>query len=238
MMQAIISDIHANLEALEAVLQDISNQGAKEIYCLGDILGFGPNPCECVDALLGCSVTLQSDNDLIILSENENPILNHKLQTHNEWTRKQLEREDPSSKQSQQRMKFLKRLQPVHQEVGFFFVHGSPRRLLNAYIFPEDIYMTEKMANIFSSFERSCIHGKSHVSGIITEELVYHSPQEINNTWKLTGTKSLCNVGSVGQPRDGDARACYVLLDGDTIYYRRVDYDHEKTARKMKDLFD
>ncbi len=78
--------------------------------------------------------------------------------------------------------------------------------------------------------------GHTHVPGIFTESLEFLSPDEIDFVYKLDSQKTLCNVGSVGQPRDGDWRACYVLLDGTTIRYRRVEYDLETTIRKIRDI--
>ncbi len=78
--------------------------------------------------------------------------------------------------------------------------------------------------------------GHTHVPGIFTESLEFFSPDEIDFEYKLDGRKTLCNVGSVGQPRDGDWRACYVLLDGMTIRYRRIEYDVETTVAKIREV--
>ena len=94
------------------------------------------------------------------------------------------------------------------------------------------------MERIFALVERYCFQGHTHVPGIFTENLQFHSPDEIDYQYRLDGRKTLCNVGSVGQPRDGDLRACYVLLDDDVIRYRRVEYDIDSTVRKIYEIPD
>ena len=99
------------------------------------------------------------------------------------------------------------------------------------------------MDRIFALVEHYCFQGHTHVPGIFTEALPgemfqFHAPDEIDHVHKLDARKTLCNVGSVGQPRDGNWRACYVLLDGETIKYRRVDYDIDTTVKKIYAIAD
>src|SRR5262249_13744995 len=115
---------------------------------------------------------------------------------------------------------------------------GSPRNPLNEYIFPEDIYNQRKMDAIFGLVERYCFQGHTHNPGVFTEKLEFYSPDEIDFVHELDGRKTLINVGSVGQPRDRDPRACYVLLDGPKVLFRRVAYDVEKTVQKIKEIDD
>ena len=94
------------------------------------------------------------------------------------------------------------------------------------------------MERIFALVEQLCFQGHTHVPGIFTEQLPedlyqFHSPEELDYVYRLDDRKTLCNVGSVGQPRDMDPRACYVLFDGETIRYRRVSYDFETTIKKI-----
>ena len=138
----------------------------------------------------------------------------------------------------EKRWEFLAERPRTFRENGLLFVHGSARNPLNEYVFPEDIYNQRKMERIFALVERYCFQGHTHVPGIFTEQMPddlyqFHSPEEIDYVHRLDGRKTLCNVGSVGQPRDGDWRACYVLLDGDTIRYRRVEYDIDTTIKKI-----
>ena len=235
-MKAFISDIHGNLEALTAVLADIENNGIKEIYCLGDVIGYGPNPRECIDLIMQCKVVLLGNHDQGAMFDPDG--FNGSAERAIFWTRNQLETSPETRQVREKRWEFLAERPRVHKENGFLFVHGSARNPLNEYVFPEDIYNQRKMDRIFALVERYCFQGHTHVPGIFTEgqpeELFqFHSPDDIDYKHKLDGHKTLCNVGSVGQPRDGDWRACYVVLDNDTIYYRRVEYDMETTIKKI-----
>lgn len=230
-MKAIISDIHSNLEALQAVLEDISRQNVKEIYCLGDIVGYGPNPRECVDLVMQCKIVLLGNHDQGAMFDPEG--FNPSAERAIFWTRAQLELASDNRQEREKRWEFLAELPRSHREEGYLYVHGSARNPLNEYVFPEDIYNLRKMERIFALVERYCFQGHTHVPGIFTENLQFLSPEEFEYTYQLDGRKTLCNVGSVGQPRDGDWRACYILLDGDTIRYRRVEYDIDTTVRKI-----
>ncbi len=230
-MKALISDIHSNLEALQAVLADIEKQGVKEIYCLGDVVGYGPNPRECIDLVMKCQVVLLGNHDQGALFDPEG--FNPPAERAIFWTRSQLESPSDSRAAKEKRWEFLAERPRSHRENGFLYVHGSARNPLNEYVFPEDIYNQRKMERIFALVERYCFQGHTHVPGIFTETLQFHTPEEIEYVYQLDGRKTLCNVGSVGQPRDLDWRACYVLLDDETIRYRRVEYDIETTIRKI-----
>src|SRR5262249_19753932 len=155
------------------------------------------------------------------------------------WTRDQLERGD-SREARERRWEFLAERPRSHRDAHGLFVHGSARNPLNEYVFPEDVYNQRKIERIFVLVERRCFQGHTHVPGIFTEQAPgehydFLSPDEIGQTYQFDGRKTLCNVGSVGQPRDGDWRACYVLLDGHEVRYRRVEYDVETTIRKIHD---
>ena len=231
-MKALISDIHSNLEAFEAVVDDIKKQGIKEIYCLGDIVGYGPNPRECIDLAMKCQVCLLGNHDQGALFDPEG--FNTGAERAIFWTRAQLESGD--STQNQKRWDFLGELPRTYKEDGLLYVHGSARNPLNEYIFPEDIYNQRKMERIFALVERHCFQGHTHVPGIFTETLCFYSPEEVDYKYFLSDVKTLVNVGSVGQPRDADPRACYVVLDGKQLIYRRVEYDVEKTIRKIYEI--
>ena len=253
-MKAIISDIHGNLEALEAVLADIEKQGIRDVYCLGDIVGYGPNPRECIDKVAGCKLCLLGNHDQGALFDPEG--FNPPAERAIFWTRTQLEKGDP--KGNERRWEFLGELPRMHREGKFLFVHGSARNPLNEYVFPEDIYNQRKMERIFSLVDQYCFQGHTHVPGVFTESLKFLAPEDIDFKYDLGIEKLLVNVGSVGQPRNGDWRASYVVLDegpeagaaatGDTlvpgaqpaskgtglrITFRRVEYDVEKTKQKI-----
>jgi diadenosine tetraphosphatase ApaH/serine/threonine PP2A family protein phosphatase len=234
-VKAIISDIHSNLEALQAVLKDIEKHKVEEIYCLGDVVGYGPNPCECLDLVMRCKVVLLGNHDQGAIWDPDG--FNGPAERAIFWTRAVLEASGQSKVLREKRWEFLNERPRTFKENGFLFVHGSARNPLNEYVFPEDIYNARKMERIFALVERYCFQGHTHVPGIFTEQrddlYQFHSPEEVDYVYKLDGRKTLCNVGSVGQPRDGDWRACYVLLDGDTIRYRRVEYDIDTTVKKI-----
>jgi diadenosine tetraphosphatase ApaH/serine/threonine PP2A family protein phosphatase len=230
-VKALISDIHSNYEALQAVLKDIQSHQVEEIYCLGDIVGYGPNPRECVDLVMRCKVVLLGNHDQGALFDPEG--FNPSAERAIFWTRAQLEGPSENRQERARRWEFLEERPRSHREDGFLFVHGSARNPLNEYVFPEDIYNQRKMERIFALVDRYCFQGHTHVPGIFTENFQFLSPEEVDFAHRLDGRKTLCNVGSVGQPRDGDWRACYVLLDDDVIRYRRVEYDIDTTVQKI-----
>jgi predicted phosphodiesterase len=229
-LRAIISDIHGNLEALEAVLADIQQQQIFEIYCLGDIIGYGPNPRECIDLVMkNCQVTILGNHDQAALFDPEG--FNAGAERAIFWTRQMLESGEAVS--NERRWEFLGDLPRMRREETFLFVHGSARNPLNEYVFPEDVYNQRKMERIFGLVDRYCFQGHTHIPGVFTEDYNFLSPDEVKHRIELGDQKVLVNVGSVGQPRDGDPRSSYVVLDGKTVNFRRVPYDFEKTIAKI-----
>jgi diadenosine tetraphosphatase ApaH/serine/threonine PP2A family protein phosphatase len=238
-LKAIISDIHANIEALQAVLADIKERGINEVYCLGDIVGYGPDPCECIDLMMSVDVCLLGNHDQGALFDPEG--FNAGAERAIFWTRKMLE--SGGEKGNEERWEFLGELPRMRREPDFLFVHGSARNPLNEYIFPEDIYNQRKMERIFSLVDKHCFQGHTHIPGVFTEDLNFVSLDECNFEFQLGEQKTLINVGSVGQPRDGDNRACYVAIhppesedqnpEGGGVTFHRVEYDFEKTAEKI-----
>ena len=116
------------------------------------------------------------------------------------------------------------------------FVHGSVRNPINEYVFPEDVYNRRKMEKLFSMIQRTCFQGHTHVPGVFTSEMKFLRPDEISYRYRLTDDKVMVNVGSVGQPRDGDWRSCYVILEEPNVTFRRVEYDVDKTAQRIYDI--
>ena len=229
--RAIISDIHGNYEALQAVLAHIREQSIEEIYCLGDIVGYGPNPCECLDAVIdGCAVCLLGNHDQGALFDPEG--FNSGAERAIFWTREQLENARDDAK-SDRRWDFLGALPRIHRDDPWLFVHGSPRNPVNEYVFPEDIYNQKKMEKLFSLVPQGCFQGHTHVPGIFTESYGFVTPEEAGYNYEFADRKFLCNVGSVGQPRDGDNRSCYVVLQDDHLTYHRVEYDIDTTVEKI-----
>jgi len=212
-------------------MADIKSLGITEVYCLGDVVGYGPNPRECVDLAMSCQLVLLGNHDQGAMFDPEG--FNPSAERAIFWTRQQLEQADGNRAQKERRWEFLAERPRQHREGHFLYVHGSARNPLNEYVFPEDIYSQRKMERIFALVDRYCFQGHTHVPGIFTENYQFYSPEDVNYEYKLDGRKTLCNVGAVGQPRDGDWRACYVILDGDTIRFRRVEYDVETTIKKI-----
>jgi diadenosine tetraphosphatase ApaH/serine/threonine PP2A family protein phosphatase len=123
------------------------------------------------------------------------------------------------------------------------FVHGSARRPLDEYVFPEDIYNPLKMEHIFALVPRYCFQGHTHIPGVFTtgpEFLAPSVPQrETEAAIDLPAGKAMINVGSVGQPRDEDPRSCYAILEDDTrVRFRRIAYPFETTRRKIHAIAD
>jgi predicted phosphodiesterase len=232
--RAIVSDIHGNLDALEAVLADIETQEITQIYCLGDIIGYGPNPRECIDRVIQFDLCVLGNHDQGALFDPEG--FSSGAERAIFWTREQLERvaEDADQQNGNvRRWDYLCELPRTYREGSLLFVHGSARNPLNEYVFPEDVYNTRKMEKIFGMIQGHCFQGHTHVPGVFTEDGRFASPSDLGNRYLLGETKSMINVGSVGQPRDADSRASYVVLDGQTVEFRRVEYDVEKTVAKI-----
>jgi len=232
--RALISDIHSNIESLEAVLADIRDQGISETYCLGDLVGYGPNPREVIDEVMKCPVCLLGNHDQGALFDPEG--FNSGAERAIFWTRNQLENGPGTPVSRQQRWDFLGELPRSRLEGTLLFVHGSARNPLNEYVFPEDIYNKRKLEKIFALIPRHAFQGHTHVPGVFTENFNFFSPEELNNEYRLSQEKAMINVGSVGQPRDGNPRACYVVLEDDVVRFRRVEYPLEKTIAKIYDV--
>ncbi|HPP53193.1 MAG TPA: metallophosphoesterase family protein [Thermoguttaceae bacterium] len=236
MRAAVISDIHSNLESLECVLADIKAQGISDIICLGDIVGYGPNPRECIDHAMRWKVCLLGNHDQGALFDPEG--FNTGAERAIYWTRSQLENNQGDPRQAHRRWDFLGELPRQYQEEEFLFVHGSARNPVNEYVFPEDIYNRRKMEKIFALVPKCVFQGHTHVPGVFTEDLRFLSPEDISGEYHLGNQKLMVNVGSVGQPRDGDPRACYVIIDEDRIRFRRVEYPLEQTIQKIYAIAD
>jgi diadenosine tetraphosphatase ApaH/serine/threonine PP2A family protein phosphatase len=231
-MRAILSDIHANLEALIAVQADIAGQSVDEIYCLGDVVGYGPDPAECLRRSMEWKLVVLGNHDQAVLFD---PLgFSPNAERAIMWTRRVFEqlRWDAG-------FEFLGERPRSHREGHTLFVHASPRQPTNEYIFPEDVYNERKMTALAGLFDRQCYCGHTHLPGLFVEEMPgrwsFFEPREVDHVWQLDGRKTIINVGSVGQPRDNDPRACYVLLDDQKITFRRVEYDWHATCRKILD---
>ncbi|NLS92629.1 MAG: metallophosphoesterase family protein [Planctomycetaceae bacterium] len=231
MKRALISDIHSNIEALQAVLADIRKQGATEVFCLGDVVGYGPNPRECIDEVMKANVCLLGNHDQGALFDPEG--FNTGAERAIFWTRSQLENYAPGAPDGVSRWEFLGERPRSHKDGDCIYVHGSARNPLNEYVFPEDIYNRRKMEKIFALIDRCAFQGHTHVPGVFTEDFQFYSPEELNYEFVLGSEKVMINVGSVGQPRDGDPRACYAILHDGRVTFHRVEYPFEETIAKI-----
>jgi diadenosine tetraphosphatase ApaH/serine/threonine PP2A family protein phosphatase len=232
---AIISDIHGNLDALGVVLQDIEARGIDDIVCLGDIIGYGPDPCACLDRVMAtCRWSLMGNHDFAVLYEPTS--FNTSAEAAAFWTRRQLELE-ADDELRRKRWEYLGNLRIRENENGHIWVHASPRRPINEYIFPDDVITApSKVAQIFERVEGRCFVGHTHVPGVFTNEPdFYPVPEMDRNSYKLNRKEKLIiNPGSVGQPRDRDPRASYAVLHEDRVEFIRLEYDIEAVIAKIR----
>ncbi len=257
-MFAIISDIHSNLEALQTVLADIDRRGITEIVCLGDVVGYGPNPKECIDIIRErCRICLMGNHDHATFYEPCN--FNLPAERACYWTRRLLE-EEPDREIRNARWRFMGKLPVRICEGEALYVHGSPRRPINEYLFPEDAFTNPQ--KIASNFERLdadiCFVGHTHQPGVFLDDPYFDPPNELADApfFDLTQERAIINVGSVGQPRDRDPRASYVVLhtsdDAETedrprlldqatgkflrqVEFVRLEYDIDSVAKKIRE---
>lgn len=248
-MYAVISDIHGNFEALEAVLSDIP-EGVERIYCLGDVIGYGASPNECCEAVRQRDMpTITGNHDLAVTDlETDLSWFNPVAARAVLWTREQLTQENAD---------FLLGRPRMMQTQGALFVHGSVRDpdeyIINTASAEENLTVLRK------EYENVpvCFFGHTHVKAIAP------APPEENETDDedsalgdaggdqesvldlSEGGPYLVNPGSVGQPRDGDTFASYVLVEpakahngaapaGPQVLYRFVEYDIEKAQGKIR----
>ena len=236
-MLAIVSDIHSNLEALTAVLADIKRRGIERIYCLGDTLGYGPQPGECLDLVIEhAEMSLCGNHDHAVFFEPMN--FNPSAERASFWTRGALEDEQDIERRNR-RWRFLGGLNPRHEQNGFLFVHGSPRKPINEYLFPDDVYSAPRklLENFGRMGQMTCFCGHTHVPGVFVDDPYFETPEEMGDShrYAIGDEKVIINVGSVGQPRDRDPRATYVIVHDDEVEFVRVEYDLEATVRKIRE---
>jgi len=229
MRYAILSDVHANLEALEVVLEDVRARRPEVILCLGDFVGYGPDPNGCVDILrpqLGGAVV--GNHDLAALNELEIETFNPLAAAAILWTRDHL---------SAPVRTYLQGLPRQMSPNGFLAVHASVRDPIEEYIFDTEV----AEANFAASNFHLCVVGHTHVPAIFVsnEGHVTGMPFLVDHPLRLENDRRyIVNVGSVGQPRDGDPRAAYVWFDGEAQVASliRLDYPIEHTQKKMMEF--
>jgi len=238
---AVISDIHSNLEALTTVLADIKKRGIKTIYCLGDVVGYGPNPKECLDLVIEKTKwCVMGNHDYATLYEPTN--FNYGAEQASFWTREVLETEQQVLSRYKW-WRFLGKLpmrRTLKTKLGtntaiIDFLHASPRKPINEYIFPDDVYTNPvKVRVLFEQVNHICFIGHTHLPGVFLDEPDFYLPDELNDVYPIVDNeKAIINIGSVGQPRDKDNRASYVYVDGNEVNFVRLQYDFETTAKKI-----
>lgn len=220
---ALFGDIHANLEALNAVLADAATQAVTDYVCMGDIVGYNADPSACLEIVRGMNCpTVKGNHDEDASGthslDNMNPIAAAAL----EWTRQQLTAEQ---------RQWLARLRMVRQAFDFTVVHSTLDQPANWN------YVTNRfdaMSSFSYQFTQVCFNGHTHVPRVYVK---YSRVEEVaaDSVTIEPEARYFINVGSVGQPRDGDWRACYAIYDvsQNLIVFRRVEYDIVTTQRKI-----
>jgi predicted phosphodiesterase len=224
---AVVSDIHANWHALDAVLADLEVQSPDEVWCLGDLVGYGPQPNRCTDAIRSCvQFCLAGNHDLGVIGSVGLDDFSPDAATVARWTASTLEGEPRS---------FLESLSPSGDRNGVQMFHGSPKDPVWEYVLSEG---AARSALDMTTSDLILV-GHSHipialrlVDGTIAGGLA-RGGSEVD----LAEGRWLLNPGAVGQPRDGDPRAAYLLLDLDArrAHFRRVPYDIAATQAELRE---
>ena len=254
----IISDVHANLEALEAVLADVATRPHDRIICLGDVIGYGPDPCSCIDLVeQHCAFSLLGNHDFACLYEptNFNPI----AVQGSYWTRAQFEPggegdRDEAAARRQAFLHLMRTYAYLDDDRDYLLVHASPRKPLSEYLFQDDVQKPSKIAAAFGAMRGSyAFVGHTHVPGVFTAEqdadgrismeslFEFDYGNELSGPFELDTSggrmRFIVNPGSVGQPRDGDPRASYAVLDTSgptpTVEFTRLAYPADVTCGKI-----
>jgi len=225
MKAAIIGDIHSNLEALQAVIKDIKKRRIKSIFCLGDLVGYGADPNECIDlSFKESDIIIAGNHDWAAVGKTDvsyfNPIAAEAIR----WTHKQL---------STNNTERLKNLALTHNTNDLFLVHATPNKPQKwEYLFSLEEFVAE-----FGYFNKQiCFIGHSHIpSAVFQDENGYSDFINENPFPIIKRRKYIVNIGSVGQPRDLDPRACYAIYDGNknSIEIVRIEYNIPLAEQKI-----
>jgi diadenosine tetraphosphatase ApaH/serine/threonine PP2A family protein phosphatase len=250
---ALISDLHGNWPALEVAVADARTRGVERFVCLGDVVGYGAKPRECLELVMGLidptspagkgllpGLCLQGNHEYALLHSAED--FNPNARAAIEWTRGALSQGVEQARVDQY-WEFLAKLEPLLVEPGAMFAHGSPRDPVREYMLPRDSRDAAKMKAVFARMRPfdaqsayACFVGHSHVPAIFYEDGRFYRPKQTEGPYALAATaenRALVNVGSVGQPRDGDPRLSYAVFDGANVSFVRLEYD---VARAQADI--
>lgn len=224
MIYALISDIHSNVEALEAVLKDAQEQGVQGYLCVGDIVGYGAEPHECVQKVRQLQgVVIAGNHDYAACGKADTTYFNSYARKAVQWTTEQLPAED---------LDYLKKLPLMFSKEDFCLVHGS----LNQPATWEYIFTEEEALNTFLLLKQRILFiGHSHVPVVFScqnRQVTTHKAKDFKMEPNI---QYIVNIGSVGQPRDMDPRACYCVYNSEReeVFYRRVAYDFRSTQKKI-----
>jgi predicted phosphodiesterase len=239
MRLAILSDIHANLPALEAVLGDVDGAGVAELWCLGDVVGYGAQPDECTDLVADrCALSLVGNHDLAVLGELDISSFSPAAAAAVRWTQ-QTAREGT--------LEFLRRLEPADEGRDVALYHASPRDPVWEYV----LWPDQAAECIAVQAARVSLIGHSHVAlffvmgedgrpasapAVGPDDAARGAQAGSGTRLDLSEGRWLVNPGSVGQPRDGDPRAAWLELDTDSweATYHRVEYEIDRAAAAIE----
>ena len=229
MKAAIISDVHGNLGALQAVLKDMNSQGVEAVYFAGDAVGYGPEPEECIELIVKeCVSCVAGNHDQGVTGQTSTALFNHIAVYVVDWTREIL---------SESAMDTLKSwpMTARSDDANMLIVHANPIQPSGW----EYVLSQQQMKTSLEFFkERVCVIGHTHMPYIteldLSERLSAHGKGP-GKVFFNNDSRYIVNAGSVGQPRDQDTRAGYVLMDDEGIEIKRVEYDNEATAKKIEE---
>jgi diadenosine tetraphosphatase ApaH/serine/threonine PP2A family protein phosphatase len=225
---AVISDIHGNWHALEAVLADVDAEQVDELWCLGDIVGYGPQPNRCVqETRAHATVSLLGNHDLAALGRVGLTDFSPDAATSATWTNAELDQDCHD---------YLATLEPKAERPGVEMFHGSPRDPVWEYILSE----SAARAALSLTTAPLLLVGHSHIPialQLSDDDQIAGGLAKGGSEVELGGGRLLLNPGSVGQPRDGDPRAAYLLIDQEagTARFRRLPYPIELTQAEIRD---
>lgn len=229
MRYGVFSDVHSNLEALESVLAFFKMEKIQSFLCLGDLVGYGPNPNECVQRIAGLKrVQITAGNhDFAVVGMKETTWFNDFAARALTWTKRHLKEENRN---------FLMRLPRLIDASLFTLAHGSPRDPIDEYLLTPRQYLD----NLEYFRTPVCFIGHTHIPSVFFTDslgMIQHKPMADGEVFRFDANgKTIVNVGSVGQPRDGDNRAACAIYDTDKneIKMARCLYDIQAVQTKMK----
>lgn len=240
-MIAFLSDIHSNIEALSVAFAEVDKLGCDRVICLGDVIGYGPQPRQAL-------ATIMDRAEFTILGNHEHGAMfyasdfNPRARAAIDWTRDQLSRRDTPREENMKFWNYLDEMKQERRDGKMLFVHGSPRDPVREYLVPRDATDKDKMGGCFEKMGDAhlCFVGHSHVPGVYLESGQFLMPADIGMEWQVS-ERAIVNIGSVGQPRDGDRRLSFVTYDGTdgtdgTVRFHRLEYDVEATMQKIRDI--